>query len=271
MNDVLSTVKHRPWPLPERPWAMTQRWNNLLFAHWPVPAAQIANLLPEGLVPDTFDGYAWIGVVPFTMDRIQLRAIPSIPGANKFPELNLRTYVRETHTNQVGVYFFSLDAANLLAVSVARTFFQLPYYWSRMHVQIRDSSREFYYRSERIAGPKPASFRARYRSLQKSKVLELSSPGTIEHFLTERYRLFTTDRKGRLFKGDIHHVPWPLEQAEAEFEVNLLPRAHGIELPDTKPLLLFARELVVYVWSLEMVPSLANALNRQAAFSPETL
>lgn len=250
---------------------MTQRWNNLLFAHWPVAVSQLAHLLPEGLVPDTFDGSAWIGVVPFSMDRIQLRALPSIPGANKFPELNLRTYVRETHTNQVGVYFFSLDAANLLAVTIARTVFQLPYYWARMHVQLRDSTREFYYRSERIAGPKPASFRARYRSLQKSRVLELSSPGTIEHFLTERYRLYTTDRKGQLYKGDIHHVPWPLEQAEAEFEVNLLPHAHGIELPDTQPLLLFARELVVYVWSLEMVPSLANALNRQAALSPETL
>jgi uncharacterized protein YqjF (DUF2071 family) len=131
--------------------------------------------------------------------------------------------------------------------------------------------REFYYRSERIFGPRPATFRARYRSLLKSRAMELSSPGTIEHFLTERYRLYTTNRKGQLFKGDIHHVPWPLEQAEAEFEVNLLPRAHGIELPDTAPLLLYARELVVYVWSLEMVPSLAKALNRQTALSPETL
>ena len=99
-------------------------------------------------------------------------------------------------------------------------------------------------------------------------IVELSSPGTIEHFLTERYRFYTTDHKGQLFKGDIHHVPWPLEQAEAEFEVNLLPQAHGIQLPDTAPLLLYARELVVYVWALEMVPSLANALNRQAALSP---
>jgi hypothetical protein len=102
-----------------------------------------------------------------------------------------------------------------------------------MHVQAREEKSEFYYRSERIFGPKPATFRARYRSLQKSRVVELSSPGTIEHFLTERYRLYTTDRKGQLYKGDIHHVPWPLEQAEAEFEVNLLPRAHGIELPDS--------------------------------------
>ncbi len=275
MTDVLSTVKHRPWPLPNRPWSMTQRWNNLLFAHWPVPVASLTNLLPEGLAPDTFDGSAWIGVVPFSMDNIRVRSLPMIPGANHFPELNLRTYVRETHTNQVGVYFFSLDAASLLAVTVARTMFRLPYFWSRMHVREESAKRgggnEFYYRSERLFGPQPATFRARYRSLLKSRVVELSSPGTIEHFLTERYRLYTTDSKGHLYKGDIHHVPWPLEQAEAEFEVNLLPRAHGIELPDTAPLLLYARELVVYVWSLEMVPLLANALNRQAALSPETL
>ena len=100
--------------------------------------ASLANLLPEGLVPDTFDGSAWIGVVPFSMDNIRLRTLPRIPGANSFPELNLRTYVRETHTNQVGVYFFSLDASSLLAVTVARTIFQLPYYWARMHVKTTD-------------------------------------------------------------------------------------------------------------------------------------
>ena len=98
---------------------MTQRWNDLLFAHWPVPAASIAPLLPSGLVTDTFDGSAWIGVVPFWMDRIRFRGLPKIPGADRFPELNLRTYVREEHTNLSGVYFFSLDAANPVAVSIA--------------------------------------------------------------------------------------------------------------------------------------------------------
>ena len=114
---------------------MTQRWNDLLFAHWPVPAAQIARLLPEGLAVDTFDGSAWVGVVPFWMDRVQLRGLPLVPGANRFPELNLRTYVREANTNVAGVYFFSLDAANPAAVAVARIFFHLPYYWAKMSIQ----------------------------------------------------------------------------------------------------------------------------------------
>jgi uncharacterized protein YqjF (DUF2071 family) len=90
-NDILSSIDHRPWPMPETRWVMTQRWNDLLFAHWPVPAAQIGRLLPEGLAVDTFDGSAWVGIVPFWMDRVQIRGLPLIPGANRFPELNLRT------------------------------------------------------------------------------------------------------------------------------------------------------------------------------------
>ena len=125
MKDILSETGHRPWPLPRSAWTMTQRWNDLLFAHWPVPAGEIASLLPPGLVADTFDGSAWVGVVPFWMDRIRLRGMPLIPGANHFPELNLRTYVRERNSNMAGVYFFSLDAANPAAVAVARMFFKL--------------------------------------------------------------------------------------------------------------------------------------------------
>ena len=121
MKDILSETSHRPWPLPRAAWTMTQRWNDLLFAHWPVPASDLVHLLPPGLAVDTFDGSAWVGVVPFWMDRIRLRGMPLIPGANHFPELNLRTYVRERHSNLAGVYFFSLDAANPAAVAVART------------------------------------------------------------------------------------------------------------------------------------------------------
>ncbi len=270
MPDVLSTVKHRPWPLPKRPWTMTQRWNDLLFAHWPVPPAEITPLLPSGLVVDTFDGSAWIGVVPFWMDRVRLHGIPPVPGTNRFPELNLRTYVREENTNRAGVYFFSLDAANPLAVSVARLFFQLPYYWARMDIQSRDDG-EFLYTSERHLTRKPVRFRARYRSLGPTRALAQSCPGTVEHFLTERYRLYTSDSRGKLLQGDIHHMPWPLEAAEAEFERNDLPAAHGIRLPDAPPLLFYARELVVYVWSLEATAQLAAALASQPALSAEPL
>jgi hypothetical protein len=270
MSDILSAVGHRPWPLPEEKWVMTQRWNDLLFAHWPIPVSQVASLIPDGLELDTFDGSAWIGIVPFWMDRIRVRGLPPIPGASRFPELNLRTYVRQRNTNVGGVYFFSLDATSLLAVTMARLAFHLPYYWSRMQIHARGNS-EFSYQSERNFARKPARFRANYRGLGPSDELAQSRPGTIEHFLTERYCLYTVDRSGHLMRGNIHHQLWPLEIAEAEFILNDLPAAHGIKLPDTKPLLYYSRELAVYIWSLELALSVGQAPAVPALSGAETV
>lgn len=247
MNKILATTEHRPWPMPKSPWVMTQRWNDLLFAHWPIPPTDLVHLLPDDLAVDTFDGSAWIGVVPFWMDQIRARWLPQLPGARKFAELNLRTYVRDRHTNQPGVYFFSLDAANPFAVSAARMLFHLPYYWAHMEVD-REHEREIRYSSERLLSRPRAVFRARYRSLGKP-----CTKGGIESFLTDRYALFTRGKHG-VERVNIHHLPWPLELAEAEFEVNDLPQAHGIHLPDTKPLLQYSRELTVYIWGLEHLP-----------------
>ncbi|MBT9332910.1 YqjF family protein [Paracidobacterium acidisoli] len=254
MNDILSTTGHRPWPLPRSPWAMTQRWNDLLFAHWPVPAAELVHLLPPELVVDTFDGTAWVGVVPFWMDQVRMRGVPPVPGASRFPELNLRTYVRERNSNRAGVYFFSLDAASLLAVAFARTIYRLPYYWARMRIEETGTGtragNEFRYTSERKMTQPRAGFRATYRSLGRQHPKR-----AIEQFLTERYALYTADPRGKIFRGNIHHLPWTLEEAEADFEINELPLAHGIRLPAEEPLLHYSRQLVVYVWSLESLPA----------------
>ena len=262
MNEILSATEHRPWPLPKRPWTMQQRWNDLLFAHWPIPPAEMGALLPPTLSVDQYDGSAWVGVVPFWMDQVRYRGLPAIPGANRFPELNLRTYVRDRTKNTPGVYFFSLDAASPLAVAMARMFFKLPYYWATMSIESEDPEKPngwFRYTSERRMTERPVKFEARYRSLGKP-----AEKAQIEYFLTERYALFTADHVGELFQGNIHHMPWPLEQAEAEFTRNDLPEAHGIRLPDTKPLLHYSRELMVYVWDLEPVPAL-NKLRQGAA------
>lgn len=255
MKDILSTTGHRPWPLPEGNWRLTQRWNDLLFAHWPVPAAEIAPLIPPGLAVDTFDGSAWVGVVPFWMDQVRARALPTVVGLRRFPELNLRTYVHEPHTNRAGVYFFSLDAASLPAVVAAHALYHLPYYWSRMRID-HTGDREFLYSSERRFARRSARFRARYRSLG-----EAADKHGLEQFLTERYALYTAGRDGTILRGQVHHLPWPLERAEAEFEVNELPAAHGITLPDTAPVLHYSRELVVYVWAMEPLA----LMHRQAA------
>jgi uncharacterized protein YqjF (DUF2071 family) len=252
MRGTIEKTSHRPWPLPPGHWSMTQRWNDLLFAHWPMRIAEIEAQLPQGLEADVFQGSAWIGVVPFWMDKIRMRGVPPILGARKFPELNLRTYVRDSRTGTPGVYFFSLDAGSLLAVIAARTLFHLPYYWAQMSIKPR-GDREFSYYSRRLLSGKPVRFAARYRGLGPTRKLAQSRPGTIEYFLTERYCLFTRDPLGRLLRADIHHIPWPLEEAEAEISQNDLADHVGLKLPDTKPLLHYSRHLAVYVWPAELV------------------
>jgi uncharacterized protein YqjF (DUF2071 family) len=250
MADILNSVTHRPYPLPAGRWRMTQRWNDLLFAHWPIDPETMARLIPAGLEVDTFDDYAWVGVVPFWMDRVRTRVLgehgSSIPGTSEFCELNLRTYVRSKVTGRRGVYFFSLDAGSALAVLGARTIFHLPYFLASMQ-RNNDSSGTLHYRSKRLFTRRSVRFEATYRSVDHTATR--STDGTLEHFLTERYCLFTS-HGGKTLVGDIHHLPWPLEPAEAEIQVNELPAAHGITLPDRLPVLHFARELQVYVWAL---------------------
>ncbi len=260
-TDILSTVAHRPYALPGGRWRLAQRWNDLLFAHWPIPVAQMRPLIPAGLELDTFDGFAWVGVVPFWMDRVRTRiaghATFTTPGTASFAELNLRTYVRSRVTGFAGVYFFSLDAASLLAVIGARILFHLPYFRANMHCETSDDG-TIIYESRRTFSRSPAHFYAEYRG---SNIIIPSLPGTLEHFLTERYCLFTSHGKGTLV-GHIHHVAWPLEAAEAEISVNTLPTAHGITLPDHAPVLHFARELEVYIWSLaqDCPPSMRHSV-----------
>jgi uncharacterized protein YqjF (DUF2071 family) len=248
--DVLSSLEHRPYLLPAGQWRMAQRWNDLLFAHWPIAAEVMARLVPAGLEVDSFDGWAWVGVVPFWMDRVRTRAFGqrcvTVPSTEKFCELNLRTYVRSRVTGLRGVYFFSLDAASALAVAGARALFHLPYFPASMQREISaDGTIE--YRSRRLMTRSSVRFEANYRGL--GDVAGTSVDGTLEHFLTERYCLFTP-HGGKVLVGHIHHLPWPLERAEAQIRVNELPAAHGIALPNRAPVLHFARELDVYIWSL---------------------
>ncbi len=231
---------------------MTQRWNDLLFAHWPILAETMRALIPASVDLDTFDGYAWAGVVPFWMDRIRARVpgtmASSTPFARSFPELNLRTYVRSKVTGRAGVFFFSLDAASPLAVAGARILFHLPYFLANMQRKTA-SDGSVRYKSLRLLTSAPANFQASYRGLGRDPNSQPSQPGSIEHFLTERYCLFTTHGE-RVLVGNIHHRPWLLEPAEAEIRVNTLPGAHGLTLPDRPPILHFSRSLDVYIWSL---------------------
>lgn len=251
MDRILSSVDHRPYPLPAGPWRMFQRWNDLLFAHWPVPVETLAPLIPPGLVLDTFDGSAWIGVVPFFIDRLRTRTFGRntivLPTTTEFCELNLRTYVRSPVSGLFGVYFFSLDAASALAVIGARIFVHLPYFWASMQHRAASDGTTIY-SSTRLLPQPGVRFKAKYRGL--GTISPATTPGTLEHFLTSRYCLFT-QYAGRIFVTHIHHLPWPLEPAEAEIHLNQLSSAHGIALPECAPLLHFSRCLEVYIWSPE--------------------
>jgi uncharacterized protein YqjF (DUF2071 family) len=231
---------------------MSQRWNDLLFAHWPIAASALAPLIPEGLQVDTYNGSGWLGVVPFWMDRVKFRGLPTIPGTGHTPELNLRTYVRDPHTCAPGVCFLSLDAASLLSVVCARSLYRLPYHWADMRIEQR-SEREFWFASRRRMTGNPVLFTARYRGLGPTKRMAESRPGSLEYFLSERYCLFTRDRDGHPMRADIHSVPSPLEEAEAEIQRNDLAEAVGIRLPNMAPVLHYSRRLAVYVWQLERV------------------
>jgi uncharacterized protein YqjF (DUF2071 family) len=223
---------------------MTQSWHDLLFAHWPLDPDLLRDKVPASLPLDLFDGRAWIGVIPFHMTNVGPRAVPTLPGLASFPELNVRTYV--TLDRKPGVYFFSLDAASTLAVIGARTMFGLPYYRAAMAVHLAGT--RVTYRSARRSAVN-AQFLSSYEPVGS---VSLAVPGTLEHFLTERYCLYTTTRSGEPRRLDIHHKPWPLQIAEAQITVNTMATAAGLALPATRPLLHFAKRLDVLTWGMRV-------------------
>jgi hypothetical protein len=267
MKEFLVRTSHKPRPLPSGRWAVTQRWNDLLFAHWPVPAAAMAALLPDGVEVDTFQGSAWLGIVPFWLERLKVRGLAPLPLARNFPDLNLRTYVRDAYNGTQGVYCFSMDAGRLLTVAGARAFYHLPYYWAEMVMEQR-TEREFSFYSRRRFARHPAVFQARYRGLGPTgKTVEMRS-GSLEYFFTERSCLFARNRYGQPLRANIHNVGSPLEEAEAVIAQNTLPAALGIALPDREPVLHYSRRLAVYIWSAELVRTALAARPVTAAAAP---
>ncbi len=223
---------------------MTQIWHELLFAHWPIEPGKLRPLVPSILPLDTYEGQCWVGIVPFHMTYVRPRWVPPIPELSSFVELNVRTYM--TLHGIPGVYFFSLDASNPIAVAIARAIFHLSYFNAVMRSErVNDT---IHYNSLRThRGAPRAEFNARYRPITP---IAYAQAGSLESWLTERYCLYTVTRDASVFRGDIHHVPWPLQSAELDATENTMAISHNINLPDIPPLLHYAEQLEVLIWPL---------------------
>jgi len=236
MHPALAETAHRPWPLPKGPWQWRQSWCDLLFAHWPIPAAVLRPLVPHELVLQEFDGTAWIALVPFRMTGVMRRPLPDLPWLSAFPELNVRTYVERD--GKPGVWFLSLDASNPIAVWAAQKLFHLPYFLAQMSITSRGDS--FDYRSTREGAQLIASYRP-------TTPVYNSELGSLEHWLTERYCLYAQSPNGTILRNDVHHAQWPLQGAQATIDTNTLFDFHGLAVPGP-PLLHFSKQLDVVVW-----------------------
>lgn len=233
---------------------MAQSWHDLLFAHWVIDADILRPHVPASLEIDTFNGQAWLGIVPFHMSGVRLRGTPALPWLSAFPELNVRTYV--TAQDKPGVWFFSLDAANALAVAAARLAFHLPYFRARMVCEETDGW--VHYRTERRHhGAPDAILEGRYRAA--GAAFEPGS-GTLEHFLTERYCLYSATSEGRIYRGEIQHPPWQLQPAQAHFTRNTMAQAAGLTQTLGQPLLHFARRQDMVAWAPRRIARLDHHL-----------
>jgi len=244
-DDARLAQRARPAGFP----IMRQHWGKLLFMHWRMEPKFLRAVIPFPLELDTFDGAAWIGVVPFTMWGVRATFLPPLPGTSAFHELNVRTYVH--HRGVPSVWFLSLDAANKLAVWGARQFYHLPYFNARMSLAqtgntIRyDSSRQD---SRGAAAELETSWTIGGSIAGRRPAL----PGSLEFFLTERYALDTVHHD-KLYRARIHHRPWPLQTAQLLSLHSTMVESHGLPAPAGDPLLHYCEELQVDIWPLRRV------------------
>ena len=218
---------------------MGQTWDDLLFLHYRVPAEQLRAFVPDGLELQQHSGSGWLGVTPFVITALRARGLLPLPFVSSFRELNVRTYV--TRDGKPGIWFFSLDASTRVAAEAGRRLYRLPYFPAE--ISLRRRGDEILFDCSRGGGK---AFSAEYRS--DGSVFK-AEPGSLEHFLTERYCLYA-EHEGELHRADIHHRPWPLQPAHARVDLNTMP---PVRLdPADEPLRHYSARLDVVIWPLEL-------------------
>lgn len=235
---------------PDQPVLMHQNWHHLGFFHWEVPVADLQRLIPSRLTIDTFEGKAFIALVPFTVTGVRPIGLPALPGVSSFHEINVRTYVHQEGANP-GVWFFSLDASSSLAVTAARAAYHLAYYHAAIEFAASEDALpviEFTSHRDDPRGPMPAHSHLRYSPVEGPSFH--ATPGTLEHFLAERYILYA-EHEHQLYRARVHHQPYPLQRAEVPELDETLLWAAGVKRGGEAPLRHYAREVNVKVYPPE--------------------
>ncbi|MFC4401746.1 YqjF family protein [Gracilibacillus xinjiangensis] len=241
-KEILHTTDHRDKQLPGGPWLMSQRWDHLLFIHLPVSKEVMKKHIPDGLELDTYEGTAWITILPFKLSKMHFRKIPPIPFLNTFLELNVRTYVKRNDTK--GIYFFSLDADKFPAVLGARAA-TLPYVYAKMDMKQKGNT--FYYYCRRKRSSK--AFKGSYRPISEPYYPERNS---LSHWLLERYFLWSK-RNDSLYSVGIHHRPWKVQDVEVEIEEESILPDFAKDTIIGKPVFHYAYSRRVLFWPIKKV------------------
>jgi hypothetical protein len=256
-GSLLYSVEHRPWLPPDGPWLFSQRWNDVLFAHFPVDPPTLRKLVPAEMNLDLYDGCAWLTISPGSVSHLRPRGVPPLPSFSSFPRLIVRTYV--TMNDKPGVYFLSADAAHLSAVWLARLWFRMEFWHAAIRmggatVNVhRPADHAIHFFSRRIHGPagitSPASLDVSYLPEGAS---EYARSHSLDAFLIERFCVYTRDRRN-CYRIEIHRQPWPLQQVSVEFRGNSMAAPFGLELPSQPALCHFSRSQKMLLWAPERV------------------
>jgi uncharacterized protein YqjF (DUF2071 family) len=256
-GSLLYSVEHRPWLPPDANWLLSQSWDDLLLAHFAMDPPTLRRLVPDALTLDLYDGVAWLTISPFCTSHMRPSGIPPLPGISYFPQLNLRTYV--TMQGKPGVFYFSVDAANLSAVWFARVFYRMQYWHAGIQISggtiraRRPRERTIHFRSSRLHGPAtvhgPATLDVMYSPEDEA---ERARPGSLDEFLTERYCVYSWNRR-KYYRTEVHHQPWPLQRTSIEIRANSIAEPFGFTLPVKPDVCHFSRSLKMLVWAPEAI------------------